>query len=177
MGRPCSWTDYPTLLGVDTWLEQVQDMQTRNNPNKKYWSKGEFHKRVIKALFNQPLASNAVTTAEIDEASGKIFSVKQQEQQAQAQGTIRVDRLDLDPQQRTVFDQAVERFMVIIRPMQGMDRTINEYQDRMNQIATLVSGVTTRTDIPDRIRAALQYFIERNIRPFMINGVMPIIGG
>lgn len=114
-----------------------------------------------------------VTTAEIDETSGKIFSVKQQEKQAQAQGTIRVDRLDRDPRQRIVFDQ----FMVVIRPMKEMNRTSNEYQNCMNQIATLVSWVTTRTDIEDRIRATLQNFIERNIRPFMINGVISIKGG
>jgi hypothetical protein len=177
MGRPCSWSDYPTLLGIDTWLEQVKDMQTTNYKEKKLWSKGDMHKAIIKALFNQPLAKNAVTTAEVDEATGRIITSKQQDQQVQAQETIRVDRLDLSVQQRTVFDNAVESFMVIIRPMEGMDRTINEYQDRMNRIATLVSAVSTRTDIPDRIRAALHYFIARHIRPFMINGVMPIIGG
>ena len=152
-------------------------MQTRNNPGKKLWSKGKFHKCDIKALFNQPLAKNAVTTSGIDETTGKIFSVKQQKEQVQAQGIIRVDRLDLDPQQRTVFDRPSRGLWWDHRPTEGMNGTSNEYQNCMNQIATLVSGVTTKADIPDRIRAALQYFIERNIRPFIINGVIPVRGG
>lgn len=165
MGRPCSWTDYPTLLGIDTWLEQVKDMQTPNYKDKKLWSKGDFDKAIIKALSNQPFAKNAVTTAEIDEATGRIITTEQQDQQVQAQDTIRVDRLDLSVEQRTVFDGIVERFMAVIRPMEGMDQASNDYQNRMNQIATQASLVSTRTDIPERIRAALQYFIERNIRP------------
>jgi len=135
------------------------------------------HKAIIKALFHQPLAKNAVTTAEIDETTGKISTVGQQEQEVQAQDTVRVDRHDLDPQQQIVFDQSVERFMGLIRPMEGMDRSSDEYQDRMGEIATLVSSVPTATTIPEKVRDALQYFISQNILPFMINGVIPNKGG
>jgi hypothetical protein len=65
----------PTLLGVDTWLEQAQDKASKTNS--KLWSEGDFPKAAIKALFNQPLARNALKTVEIDEITGKIITTEQ----------------------------------------------------------------------------------------------------
>ncbi|GAB7333440.1 hypothetical protein MBLNU13_g05044t1 [Cladosporium sp. NU13] len=172
MGRPCSWTDMPSLLGVDNWLEEVQKMEGGKKKGQ-IFSKGNLHKALVKGLISLRYASNALKTIEIDKATGNIITTEQQQQQVEAQGTISVDRSQLPAEQQAIFDTNVQRFTALIATIQGMDRTSNAYQSRMNEIAALVSSVSTRTDIPGMVRAALQSYITRQIRPFMVDGIMP----
>lgn len=162
----------PSLLGVDNWLEEVQKMEGGKKKGQ-IFSKGNLHKALVKGLISLRYASNALKTIEIDKATGNIITTEQQQQQVEAQGTISVDRSQLPAEQQAIFDTNVQRFTALIATIQGMDRTSNAYQSRMNEIAALVSSVSTRTDIPGMVRAALQSYITRQIRPFMVDGIMP----
>jgi len=176
MGRPCSWTDMPALLGVDTWLEEVQKEEGGKKKGQ-VWSKGDLHKALVKALISPRYAKNALETAVIDESTGKIVTVQQQEQQFQNHPVRNVDRSQLSQQQQVVFDSAVASFMELANSMRGMNTESDEYRNRMNRVAALVDMVATRTDLSDMVRAALNWFIYRYIRPFMINGYIPVYGG
>jgi hypothetical protein len=169
MGRPCSWTDLPSLFGVDTWKHEIRE-------NRRNYAAGELHKATAKALICQPEAKGALQVYEIDSASGTIITQEEQLQHEQT-SSRRIDRSDLSSGDQEVYDSFYAKTDSIIRSMRTMAVNTEIYQTRMSELAALVSGVATRGDISSSVRACVNYLIDRSIRPFMINGVVPIRGG
>jgi hypothetical protein len=169
MGRPCSWTDLPSLFGVDTWKHEIRE-------NRKNYVAGALHKATVKALICQPEAKGALQVYNIDSTSGTIITQEEQLQHEQT-SSRRIDRSDLSSKDQEVYDLFYTKTESIILSMRPLAVNTAVYQARMSELAALVSAVATRGDISSAVRACLNYLIDRSIRPFMINGVVPIRGG
>lgn len=165
MGRPCSWTGIPYLFGRDDWLEEVKGPGKRD-----MFGKGELHIAAIKALICQPEQNEAIMSYEMDVTPG-VSTVREQ-----LSGSSRVHFNQLSAADQQIYNGWNAAVQVVVTSMGGLQIGSSRYQERMQEVSTLVDQVSTR-EMSDLLRLYMRRIIERDIYPFMVNGRFPIRGG
>lgn len=160
MGRPCSWTGLPYLVGQEDWLEQTKD--------KRFATRGGIHIAAVRGLLNQTYASDALKVFEID-GDGSAPTVPQQSQ-------LPVHWNDLTTSEQANFISWDNRVRAEMNSMAGLEIGTPEYQGHMDVLQDLVSSVDT-SDMSDKLRGYIARIKERDLLPFIINGRVFIRGG